>query len=496
MADPAIDRATTPDAGSRIGREARAASLALHLGVDRSSDRPLWVQLRESLVGAVEQEVLRPGDVLPSTRVLADELGLARSTVVEAYAQLSAEGWFTAKRGSETRVAVGNQGASPAGEDRRPPMADLIDLRPGLPDLRGFPRSLWRAALVDAVTQTATRDLGYLDPAGLPLFREVVAAHLRRTRGVAATSDTVVATHGVVQGQHLAIRALTASGHTRLAVEDPLNATLRRLLAQGGLPLVAVPVDREGIDVDALARSGARAVVVTAAHQYPTGVTMTARRRAALLAWARDVDGQIVEDDYAAEFQLAEDRLPALQHGSADRVTYLGSASKTLAPGVRLGWAVPSGPLAVAFRAEKLAADHGNPVFDQVAFALLVRSGRYQRHLRAQWARYRRRRELAVRLLEAERGWRVDGGTGGLHLWVELPDGVDDEEVAAAARRWGVVVSAGSSLTVLGHCRPHLAIGYGAPSDAELAEGVRRLRSAAAGLAASAHPSALGPTLG
>src|SRR4051794_5351162 len=341
-------------------------------------------RLEDALRAAIREGRLRPGDRLPATRALATEMGCSRWVVVEAYAQLAAEGWLEGRAGSGTRVRA--REATPAPVREPPPTSALPRLRYdftlGLPDLVAFPRAAWLRALQTAVRTAPAAELGHVDPAGVGTLRAELAAYLSRVRGTSASARHVVVTAGFTHGLGLLARALRDDVHTRLALEDPGFPLLDGFVRGAGLEAVPVPVDRDGLDVDALARSGARAVVVTPAHQFPLGHVLSPDRRAELLVWAEDVDGVIVEDDYDAEFRY--DRRPggALQGLDRERVIYAGTAGKSLAPALRLGWMLAPSRWRRAIAAVRLGVDLGVSSIDQLALAEFLRSGAMDRHLR------------------------------------------------------------------------------------------------------------------
>ncbi|GAA1899574.1 PLP-dependent aminotransferase family protein [Streptantibioticus ferralitis] len=444
--------------------------LDLLIAVDRERG-DLARQLTAALRDGVRAGRLGGGSRLPSTRVLAADLGVSRGVVVEAYAQLVAEGYLTSRRGSGTRVANGVSQAAPpqpgAGITLVP--AVRYDLKPGTPDLAAFPRTAWLAATRQALADARHSHLGYGDPAGLPELRAELAAYLGRVRAAVAAPERVVVVSGVAQSLALLATVLAARGHRRLAVEDPGSPGALALLRAHGFDPVGVPVDAEGMDVAKLADSGATVALVTPAHQYPTGVVLSPRRRAALAEWAGAVDGLVLEDDYDAEFRYDREPVGCLQGLAPDRVVHLGSLSKALAPGLRLGWAVVPEWLVGEFREAKRYADLGTGALDQLAFAGLLTSGAYDRHLRAMRGRYRARRDalveaLARRLPAAD----VRGVAAGLHLYLDLPrDAAEAAVVTACAERGlGVEAVAPMRLTPGG---PALVLGYAGHSQRHLA---------------------------
>jgi GntR family transcriptional regulator/MocR family aminotransferase len=416
----------------------RVAELLL-LGVLGGSGLSLREQLRTQLVAAVEEGRLQPGDRLPPSRQLARDLGIARGTVVDVYDQLVHDGYLVARTGSGTTVAPRAPGTPPPPVEAHPGLT--YDVRPGGPDLSAFPRTAWAMATAHVLRTVPDAELGYVRPWGTTVLREQLARYLARTRHVQTDAEGVLVTSGVTQALTLLCRVLYARGHRMLAVEDPSNAIQRQVLGRYGLRIVDVPVDGEGIDVAALERTGTRAVLVTPAHQYPTGVQLGAQRRAALLAWAASCDGLVIEDDYDAEFPRPRAFVPSLQGAAPSQVAHVSSVSKTLAPGLRLGWVVPP----PAWRQDLLGAkrddDFGSGVIGQHVLAHLVVTGAYDRHLRRQRTVYGMRRDALVAGLGAELpDWRVRGAPAGLHLWLEPPGPVREGALVREAAARDVLV--------------------------------------------------------
>ena len=448
----------------------------LLVDLDRSRPR-LGDQLAVALRDAISAGRLTPGARLPSSRELATELRLSRGVVVAAYEQLVAEGRLLSRRGSGTVVAPVPSVVTPpsaTGSD----LADVenLPLRPGLPDLSLFPRGAWRRAYEHALATVADAELGYGDPAGAPRLRTEMAGYLGRVRAARLGPDDLVMTTGAAQAFAILAELLRSDGARAVALEDPGSPGIRGHLAHHGLELVPVPVDGDGLDVAALERTRAPAVLVTPAHQFPTGVLLAPARRSALVDWARRTGGLIIEDDYDAEFRYDRDPVGCVQGLAPDVVAHLGSVSKALAPALRLGWlAVPPDRGAQARRI-KAAADLGGPVLEQLAFAELIGSGGYDRHLRrARRAQRESRDALVSALAEKLPGARVSGIAAGLHLVVELPDGVDDAAVAARARAAGLGPVALSSTRLGPPGPPGLVLGYAGQTPNRLADAVDRL---------------------
>ena len=431
--------------------------------LDRSAREPLRTQLEASLREAIREGRLRAGERLPSSRELARELGISRGMVQECYGQLLAEGYLTSRTGSATRVAdisgqppAGRQpaGQPPAGQPaagpaaiappppRQPPGPSLIaDFQHGVPDLSSFPRADWAWAVKQACTQAASADLGYGDPRGSAVLREVLAGYLRRVRAAAASPAQMIISTGFAQGISLVLRALARQGGvTRVAFEDPgygsaqADETIRAVLGMG-IDVTYVPVDEQGLVVSELNTSGAQAVVVTPAHQSPTGVVLSPARRHALTDWARRGGGYVIEDDYDSEFRHDKEPVGALQGLAPDQVFLLGTASKALAPAVRLGWVHAPAALAAAVAAEKEMSDRGSCTIDQLALATLLTTGRYDRHLRRMRTVYAARRTALVEAFARHApGIRLTGLAAGFHAVAPLPPRADEAAVIAAAR--------------------------------------------------------------
>ena len=457
----------------------------LLLDIDRSSGTPLHGQLENALRAAVRGGRLAAGTRLPATRVLAGELGCSRWVVVEAYLQLGAEGYLRARAGGGTVVAVQPAPApSPAPVRGRPsdvpPSPVAIDFEPGLPDLAAFPRSTWLRALQQTVRGFPSSGLDYGQAAGAASLRQALAGYLARARGVQAGPDDIVACAGVTHGLTLLCEVLRRHGHSSIAVEDPGWPQLRNAARRAGLDPLSVPVDGEGIVVAALRRLPARAVLVSPAHQFPQGVVLSAARRAALLAWARDRDAVILEDDYDAEYRYDRRPVGALQGLDPLRVAYLGSVSKTLGPGVRLGWAVPPAPLLAAVLGLRACGDPPPATLDQLTLAQLIETGSLDRHLRRTRATYLTRRDaLLASLAEHLPGASAEGVEAGLHLLVRLPDDADEVALVAAARRLGVrVAGLAGYYHDLDAGGPGLVIGYGKAAEHQIAGGVAGLAAA------------------
>ncbi|MEU4062505.1 PLP-dependent aminotransferase family protein [Streptomyces wedmorensis] len=379
--------------------------------------------LREALRDAVRAGRLASGTRLPSTRELAADLGVSRGLVTEAYEQLTAEGYLRSDRGSGTWVSGAARAAVPEARDLAPRAPGVrVDFHPGTPDLSLFPRAAWGAAQRSVLARLPHPSLGYPDPRGLPELREALAAMLARRRGVVADPERLVVCSGVAQASTLLGFVLRARGLRAIGIEDPGSPEHGRLFASTGMETVWLPLDEEGLSPGPLADSGVRAVVVTPSHQFPSGISWSAERRGALLDWARAVDGYVLEDDYDGDFRYDRAPVGALQGLDPERVVYAGSVSKSLAPGLRLGWMLVPAELLGDVVERKRTMDLGNPVLDQAVLAEFVTRGGYDRQLRHCQRAYRERRDaLLAALAEHLPGTRVSGIAAGLHVIARVP---------------------------------------------------------------------------
>jgi GntR family transcriptional regulator/MocR family aminotransferase len=446
--------------------------------LNRSAPTSLRSQLEDGLREAVRSGRLAAHSRLPATRTLAGDLGVSRRLVVDAYAQLLAEGYLVARGGAGTFVADAAAVVSvPAVEPPRRALS--FDFFPGNPDLATFPRQAWLRAVRATLRDAPDRAFGYPHPRGALELRRALAGHLRRVRGVVADPESIVVCAGAAQGFFLLARTLAGS---RMAVEDPWLPPHRMILATHGASLVALPVDDHGArvgDLGALAdRHGSiDSVLVTPAHQSPTGVALASQRRAALLAWAGESERLIVEDDYDAEYRYDRAPVGALQGLAPDRVVYMGTVSKTLGPALRLGWMVLPAHIRDTVVGHKVLADHGLPTIDQLALAQLIESGAYDRHLRQARRRYRLRRDALVAAVAKHLpGARVSGLAAGLHATVLLAREVDGIEIAQAAVRHSVgVYPLGYSYMEPRLKHRGLVLGYANLAEPAIEEGIRRL---------------------
>ncbi|RCH68074.1 PLP-dependent aminotransferase family protein [Streptomyces sp. SDr-06] len=442
------------------------------LGVDLHIDvggAGLRSGLTQALREAVRGGRLAPGTRLPSSRSLAADLGIARNTVADAYAELVAEGWLTARQGSGTRVAQRATARPDRSHTRRLPARrrPTYNLMAGSPDLASFPRAEWLKAARRALTEAPHEAFGIGDPRGRIELRTVLADYLARARGVYASPDRIVVCSGFLHGLMLMATVLRARRVREMAVESYGLDFHWKVLTDAGLRTPALPIDELGTRTEELgAMKGVGAVLMTAAHQFPIGVPLLPDRRAAAVDWARATGGLIVEDDYDGEFRYDRKAVGALQGLDPEHVVYIGTASKSLAPGLRIGWMVLPEHL-VEEVAQAKGGYWAGGAFDQLTLAEFIRSGAYDRHVRGMRLHYRRRRDqLVAALAERAPGVRVSGIAAGLHAVVELPPGTERSIIQAAT--WQGLALEGLSRfrhPELAPERDALVVGYGTPPD-------------------------------
>jgi GntR family transcriptional regulator/MocR family aminotransferase len=465
------------DTNSGPVEEGRGPNLLV--AIERSGELPLHEQLERALRERIRSGALASNTRLPSTRALASELGVSRGVVTEAYGQLAAEGYLTISQGAPVRVARAVRTASP-----RAPARSLLEsfpyhFHPGLPDLAGFPREAWLRSLRTALRESPLAATGYGDPRGVPELREALAGYLGRVRGVEADPEHMLVCTGFMQAFTLVCRTLRARGVERIALEDPGWHIHRLIVENAGMEVVPVPLDEQGLRVDDLARTDAAAVLVTPAHQFPTGVVMGPERRAALIEWAEE-ERLIIEDDYDAEYRYDRVAVGALQGLAPEHVAYIGSASKRLAPGMRLGWMLTPSWLAWELTSAKAIEDGGSEAIGQLALCDFIARGELDRHVRRMRLRYQHRREA---LLGALARWVPQGrvrspGAAGLFELVTLPEEIDEPRLlrAAAARGVGMEGLAWHRFRPGGP--PGVLLGYGNLSEPAIEHGVRLIGEA------------------
>lgn len=453
----------------------------LPLALDRSAIESLGTQLRRGLLDAIRRGALRSGVRLPSTRALSAQLGVSRPLVVEAYAQLAAEGYLTMRQGARPVVAPG-QGALPTVTTEAPPSDSIrFDLRPAMPDVGMFPRSAWLRAVKTVLGDLSASELGYGDLRGSIVLRRALADYLGRVRGVIADPSCIFITSGFAEGRALTCATFYALGIRALATEDPSYSDWVAV-DKAGLSRTPVPVDEDGIDVETLVVSGADAAFVTPSHQFPIGGVLSAPRRQMLVRWLRQQDTFALEDDYDAEFRYDQAPVGALQGLAPDRIVYAGTASKTLAPALRLGWLVVPPALVEVMSAELRRWSEGPPRIDQDALADLIRTGTYDRHLRKMRRLYRdRRSRLLSCLVETLPAFEIEGAAAGLHVTLRFPEKIDsagEAAIIAHARRRGLVTEGLGRYSQTAAGPRRLFLGYGRIANSAIEPSIRVLADA------------------
>ena len=453
--------------------------------LDRANGRPLSRQIYMQVRSAVLSGALRAGTRVPSSRVMAERLGVARASVVSAYEQLLAEGYVESRPGSGTFISNGVAALTDARRraQRAIKRAAIVTSARAFPD---FERSVvqgdarpfntgrtlidartaetWRSLTHRAVRRLGADDLGYADPAGLMELRTNICEYLRVARAVRCEPDQVVITAGTQQAIDIAIRILLAPGD-EVWVEDPGYPLTHAQLLLAKVRPHAIPVDEEGLIVDAGRRTAprSRAVFVTPSHQFPTGVAMAMARRLELLAWARESGAVIVEDDYTSEFRYSGPPLASLQ-GLADseQVIYVGTLNKALFPGLRIGYAVVPSSLLRAFVGARYLIDRQPATLQQAVVSEFMQQGHFAAHIRRMRALYREQRDALAEVLTRRAAGRLDVSLPdqGMHLIAYLRDGSSDTAIETEARRDGLIVRAISRFYRKARPRPGLMLGF------------------------------------
>jgi GntR family transcriptional regulator/MocR family aminotransferase len=452
----------------------------LLISLDRSGRQTLGNQLENQIRDAIREGNLRPDSPLPSTRDLAAQLGISRPLVVDAYSQLAAEGFLAIRQGARptvsSRVA---QVAVRAAPQKTSASLPRFDFRPAAPDLRSFPIQRWLKAERIALAKMSRAHFDYDEAHGREVLRRALADYLGRVRGVLADPTQIVITSGFEQGRNLVCRALAARGAKRIGVENP-SYTDWEPIRRTGLEIVPIPVDGDGMRVDLLDKRQVSAVMLTPAHQFPTGVVMSGERRVQLQDWLRRRDAIALEDDYDSEFRYDRAPVRALQGLEPERVVYAGTASKTLAPALRLGWLIVPRHLLAEIHREQLLSDLGCPRIEQHTLAEFIVTGEFDRHLRRMRSQYRARRDalldaLATELPEAS----VEGIAAGLHATIRLPDRYDEKALRPELSRVGISLWYMSDHFVGAPSGPPtLLIGYARISESQIRAGIRALAAA------------------
>src|SRR5215471_1019613 len=481
----------------------------LAIDLDRNGGDALHRQIEASIRQRIRSGALPAGVALPPTRALAAELGVTRGVIVEAYAQLVAEGYLTSRSGGYTQVAPAATVTPPAaalGPGRpapsrpprpllaptpprsllapTPPPRPMVDFGYGRSNVTAFPRAAWLRSVRRVLTEAADESLGYLDGRGAVELRSALADYLNRVRGTSADPETIVITNGYAQAVSLLIGVLAGRGARTVAVEDSSASDDVRPIAQAlGLNVVGVLVGDDGVCVDAVAELDADVLILTPSHQWPTGGVLSPQARAAVLGWAQRTGALVLEDDYDAEYRYDRAPIGAMQGLDPSRVAYAGTASKTLAPGFRLGWLILPRELLEPFAEAKLLADRGSPILDQLTFADFLSRGEFDRHLRRMRPIYRSRRDALLTALARHLPQLEPAGiAAGLHLVAWLPQDLEEAAVIAAAAREGVAVAGVTPYRLSPAPRGGLIFGYSNLNERAITDGIMRLARAVSSL--------------
>ncbi|HEY0696007.1 MAG TPA: PLP-dependent aminotransferase family protein [Kribbella sp.] len=446
--------------------------------------------LAQRLRAAISDGSLPLGSRLPASRVLASDLQVSRGVVTEAYQRLTEDGHVAGRGRNGTIVVAAPIGTAPlpattraagSGPLTTEPGLDIfdsmravparVDLTPGVPDLAAFPRTAWLRAERTVLNDLSASAFGYGDPAGTPSLRQAVANWLARNRGIRADPGDIIIVAGVTQALGLIAQVLGRKGVSEVAVEDPGSLGARQHLQYWGIETPPIAVDVGGLRVDQLREQRSPAVLLTPAHQFPTGVVLDGERRRELMQWARE-GGLVIEDDYDAEHRYDRPPVPAMHSMLPEHVVYTGSVSKLLAPALRLGWVLAPSQYQNALVAAKRLADLGNATLAQLVLAQLMESGELERQLRFLRRRHRRRRDAMIEAIEAQLpSATIHGAAAGLHLMITFDADFSDVALATAALERGV-----KTQPLSWHSQrrrpPGLVLGYGARTPAEITEAI------------------------
>ncbi len=453
--------------------------------LDRKIEIPLKRQIYERIRELITNGELKAGDILVSTRELADILNVSRSTVVEAYEMLIAEGYVQSRQGAPTRVSDGltieKTSAAPAGNRSKPHRILKADFSTGRPDLRLFPQYQWRQVLSKASRELPTELYGYTGPEGLLSLRSEIAAWLKRSRGFSAREDDIFITAGATHALYL-LTELLCSDKSAVLMEDPCHSGLLHTFVGKRRRIIPAPVDASGMQTWSLPQSGeAGAVYVTPSHQFPLGGILPAARRAALVRYAREKNIYIIEDDYDSEFRYAGDPVAPLAAMGPQRVVYVGTFSKVFFPALRIGYVILPAPLHARWRDLRTHTDIQNPPFSQAALAEFIRSGKLESHIRKMRRTYGRRREALLDALKENFGsnWTAYGDNAGLHIAIDFSGMRFDEAFRRFCLKNGIFVTPLETHCIeKGRHESKLMLGYGHLEPDEIHAGIKRLLKA------------------
>jgi len=475
------------------------------ISIDRDAPYPLHQQVYDAYRTAIIDRSLRAGQRVPSTRMLAGELGISRLPILNAYAQLLAEGYFESRVGAGTVVSSSLPDQLTSTKLRRAPSSRKTAHGPRLLSKRcsvlspfnnatwsrgwgpfgssqvafdHFPFRIWNSLITRHCRKIQAESLDYGSPMGSSELREAIAAYVRTARGVRCEADQIIIVSGSQQALEIATKVLLDPGSS-IWMEEPGYRLARNVFAFNGCRIVPVPVDSDGLDVSAGMKRcpNARAVLVTPSHQYPLGVTMSASRRMQLLDWAENSGSWIIEDDYDSEYRYESMPIPSLQGLDTNaRVIYIGTFSKVLFPSLRLGYIVLPPDLVERFLAARLAMDISPAGFHQAVLADFIREGHFSRHIRRMRLLYADRRTVLIQNIHEQLGSAAEiiGGQAGMHLSLMM-DGIDDREIARRAAEQGLWLVALSSSYLHKPARQGFILGFGSTAAEQIPDSVRKL---------------------
>lgn len=453
--------------------------------IDRNRSEPICRQIYRQLRSQILNGELQEGEALASTRSLASDLGISRSTVVEAYDMLLAEGFLESRQGSQTIVAKGVAMLLPK-EKPKPRISSrttsiLADFTTGKPDLAQFPRMQWIRLISQTAQVLPTEAYGYTGPNGYHPLRQEIAAWLSRSRGIAVDAEDVFITAGATHALRI-LADLLCANRGRVIMEDPCHKGLYDTLIACNCEIVPISADNHGMQTDRLTgQEHAQMIYVTPSHQFPLGGILPAARRASLIRYAREQQIYIVEDDYDSEFRFSGAPVSPLYAFDSERVIYIGTFSKTVFPALRIGFVLLPKELQSRWRYLRTHNDVQNPIFDQTALAEFMHSRALDRHIRTMRNCYARRRQSLVFALKEQFGDSCDicGDAAGLHLAVRFPGKIFDGDFQAYCRSRGVVISTMESHSIIkGNHMDQLLLGYGHLEREEIPAGIRLLAEA------------------
>lgn len=453
--------------------------------IERTSAEPIRRQIFNQLRAQILNGTLREGEALVSTRQLAQELAVSRSTVVEAYDMLLSEGFLESRQGAQTVVAAGVAMQMPhepiALPNPKPQQVIRADFSTGRPDLSSFPRALWQRTLSQSMQTLSAADYGYTGPEGYAPLRAEIAAWLARSRGIAVRAEDVFVTAGATHALHILAELLCAGGSS-VILEDPCHKGLYDTIKAANCGVIPIPADDHGMQTDLLKPDArARMIYVTPSHQFPLGGILPAARRTALIRFAREQNIYIVEDDYDSEFRYVGAPISPLYSLDSQRVVYVGTFSKSMFPALRIGFALLPKDLQSRWRYLRTHNDVQNPVFEQAALAAFLQLRALDRHIRTMRKRYAARRQTLISALQANFGeaCTICGDVSGLHLAAQWHGLCFRDDFQAFCKRRGIVVR-----TIESHCiekgkhQDQLVLGYGHLEPDAIESGVKFLADA------------------